>query len=49
MSTAGRGDASIPDGVPDPAPRQRFRDLMLAHLNAAYSFALYLARDDGVA
>src|SRR3954462_12455266 len=32
--------------MPDPEAQQRFRDLMLPHLDAAYTLARYLARDE---
>ena len=35
--------------MPDPEAQQRFRDLMLPHLDAAYTLARYLARDEDMA
>ena len=35
--------------MPDPEAQQRFRDLMLPHLDAAYTLARYLARDEDLA
>ena len=51
MSAGGEAAAAAPDrsAALDPELQRRFRDLMLPHLDAAYTFALYLARNDDVA
>ena len=51
MSAGGETAAAAPDrsAALDPELQRRFRDLMLPHLDAAYNFARYLARDDDIA
>jgi len=38
-------DAPTPEAGPDPGTVERFRSLMLPHLDAAYGFARWLTRD----
>ena len=50
MALHGQTDWSAHDGATaDAAARTRFRDLMLPHLDAAYTLARYLARDEDMA
>src|SRR4051812_13204076 len=50
MALHGQTDWSAHDGATaDAEARTRFRDLMLPHLDAAYTLARYLARDEDIA
>jgi RNA polymerase sigma-70 factor (ECF subfamily) len=42
---AGMSDAPTPDARPDPGTVERFRAVMLPHLDAVYGFARWLTRD----